>query len=240
MNRTKEPIINTYHFIRVSANSKTGHIPVTTSSKSTCPPSCPLKKNGCYAEAGHLSMHWHQTSIGNRGGTLGDLCASIRKLPRHQLWRWAQAGDLPGNDGLVDEAELAQLVKANTGRLGFGFTHYDMALGNNAAAVKHANDNGFTLNLSADTLAHADELADLNIAPVACVLPIGTTKPMRTPAGRLVAICPAATHDDRQCANCAICQHTERKAIIGFPAHGSGAKKAEAVFFSNRAACPTT
>lgn len=226
---------HTYHLTRVSGNMKTGPIPVTTSSKSTCPTSCPLKGNGCYAEHGPLGMHWHQVSIGNRGITLGELCDGIRKLPKHQLWRWAQAGDLPGDGQNINEAALAQLTQANKGRRGFGFTHYDPRVGDNAALLVLANTNGFTINLSADTLEEADELAALGVAPVAVVLPADASKSMKTPGGRHISVCPATVRDDVQCANCGICAHATRKAIIGFPAHGSGAKKAQAVFFARLA-----
>jgi len=224
---------HTYHLTRASGNKKTGPIPVSTSSKSTCP-TCPLKGNGCYAESGPLRLHWNKVSDGGRGVDLEQFCNEVRKLPKHQLWRWAQAGDLPGADDLIDEAALAQLVAANHGRRGFGFTHYDAEIPANAAALRTANDNGFTLNLSANSLEDADRLAGLNAGPVAVVLPTGATKPLRTPQGRFVAVCPATVRDDVTCASCGICAHATRKAIIGFPAHGSGAKKAQAVFFLSR------
>ena len=37
-------------------------------------------------------------------------------------------------------------------------------------AIADANANGFVVNLSADTLAEADELAALNVGPVVVVL----------------------------------------------------------------------
>jgi hypothetical protein len=52
------------------------------------------------------------------------------------------------------------------------------------------------------------------------------------PQGRHVAICPATMRNDVQCATCGICANATRKAIIGFPAHGSGAKRVQAVFFA--------
>lgn len=224
---------HTYHLTRISGNKKTGPIPVSTSSKSTCP-SCPLKGNGCYAESGPLRLHWDKVSGGSRGGTLTELCGAIRKLPKHQLWRWAQAGDLPGDADHIDTLALAELVDANAGRDGFGFTHYDPRVGDNAMALAHANDHGFTINLSANNLEHADELYALGIAPVVVVLPIDQTKPSKTPAGRHISVCPATVRDDVTCATCGICAVSSRKAIIGFPAHGSGAKKAQAMFFAPR------
>lgn len=224
--------MHNYHLVRSSGNAKTGPIPVTTSSKSTCPTSCPLKGNGCYAEYGPLGMHWNQVSIGNRGITLGELCDTIKTFPKHQLWRWAQAGDLPGDGHEIDAAALEQITTANRGRNGFGFTHYDPAVGNNGAAIMAANANGFTMNLSADNLDEADLLAAADVGPVVVVLPSDATKPTMTPGGRFVAVCPATQRDDVQCANCGICANATRKAIIGFPAHGTGVKKAQVIFFA--------
>ena len=86
--------------------------------------------------------------------------------------------------------------------------------------------------MSAETLAQADEFAALGVAPVVVILPADATKPTQTPAGRNVTVCPASIRDDVQCATCGICQDAGRKTIIGFPAHGSGAKKAQVIFFS--------
>lgn len=226
-----------YHLTPSSANAKTGPIPVTTTSASTCPEACPLKGNGCYAEYGPLGMHWSKVNQGVRGGTLVELCTQIRKFPKEQLWRWAQAGDLPGDTVLLDPAAVEQLVVANDGRRGFGFTHYDASIPHNAAVIRAANQEGFTVNLSANDLSHADALAELGVAPVVTLLPEGTTKPLKTPAGRFVAVCPATTRDNITCASCGICAVAHRRAVIGFPAHGTGVKKAQKVFYARTATC---
>jgi hypothetical protein len=226
--------MNLYHFTRVSGNAKTGPIPVTTSSKSTCPTNCALRGEGCYAEYGPLALHWGMVSDGRRGESLDGICVKIRRLPKRQLWRWAQAGDLPGDGVLINAADLDKILEANAGRHGFGYTHYDATIPHNADLIKKANAAGFIISLSADSLAEADALAALNVAPVACVLPMDATKPLRTPAGRLATVCPASVRDDITCASCGICAVPSRKAVIGFPAHGSGAKKAQAMFFQPR------
>ncbi len=224
-------MVHTYHFTAVTSNRKTGPIPVTTSSSNTCPTRCALKGNGCYAEYGPLSLHWRAIDAGLRGGSLESVCDKIKVLPKQQLWRWAQAGDLPGDGEYIDPAALVQITQANRGRKGFTFTHYDPYLKANAAAIKAANAAGFAVNLSAENLEQADKMHALGIAPVVVVLPIDATKPLKTPAGNHVSVCPATVRDDMTCAACGICAHNTRKAIIGFQAHGSGAKKAEAVMF---------
>ena len=222
-----------HHLTRVSSNAKTGPIPVSTASNDTCPAACPLKGNGCYAEQGPLALHWRAVNDGRRGGTLDELCAQIRALPKGQLWRYGQAGDLPGDGQQIDVDGLSKLALANKGRRGFAYTHYTPT-GDNAQAIQAAVGAGFTINLSANSLEHADELSGLGIAPVATLLPPEQLEACRTPAGRLVAVCPASV-GDMDCARCGVCAAPHRKAIIGFPAHGSGAAKARKVFFMAQA-----
>ena len=223
-----------YHLTRVSGNKKTGPIPVSTTSQSTCPASCPLKGNGCYAESGPLALHWKAVSQGERGHDLDHFCHEIKRLPKGQLWRYAQAGDLPGDTHQIDADALQKIVDANRGRHGFAYTHYSALEPENARAIASANAQGFVINLSANSLEHADELARLGVGPVVTILPPGQTKATTTPEGRHVSVCPAATSDDMDCARCGICAVGHRKAIIGFPAHGSGAAKAHKVFMMAR------
>ena len=223
-----------YHLTRISHNRKTGPIPVSTTSKSSCPGSCPLRGNGCYAENYPLNQHWTLVSKGERGYDLEAFCKEIKNLPRHQLWRYGQAGDLPGRGDSIDAAELEKIVQANKGRHGFAYTHYPADNAENRQAIKAANRSGFVINLSANNLEHADQLAELGVAPVVCLVPAQTKKPVKTPAGRHVSICPAEVRDDVTCATCGICAR-DRKAIIGFPVHGARAKTAHKVFMMKAA-----
>lgn len=227
------PSTFTYHFTRISRNAKTGPIPVTTTSANSCPPGCSLKRNGCYAESGPLALHWRAVSDGERGSSFDELLQEISTLRRHALWRHNQAGDLtPSSPGVIDGRLLTKLALANKGRRGFTYTHYAPTPGNRAA-IRRANELGFTVNLSAQTLAQTDTYADFGIAPVVVILPAGTTKPMRTPGGRPVVACPASL-GNTDCLNCGICQQRDRIAIVGFPAHGARARRVEEVLFAER------
>lgn len=219
------------HLTPKSANVKTGPIPVSTTSAATCPPDCPFNnKNGCYASSGPLALHWAAVTSGARGTSWNQFCDDIASLPEGQLWRHNQAGDLPGNGLEINGAALGDLVKANKGRRGFTYTHYNPANGKNAAYIKGANDWGLTVNLSANTPDHADDLAALDIAPVVTVLPIDQKENSYTPGGRKIVVCPATIRDGISCATCKLCAVRDRSVIIGFPAHGTSAKKAARVF----------
>jgi hypothetical protein len=89
----------------------------------------------------------------------------------------------------------------------------------NRQAIEEANKNGFTINLSGNSLSHADQLADLRIAPVTVILPATTKQNTKSPKGRTVVICPTNTHGVT-CAECGLCARSSRSTIIGFPASG--------------------
>jgi hypothetical protein len=215
-------------FTRKSRNSKTGDIPVTTTSEETCAYACPLKANGCYAEAGPLAILWRKVTARKMGMAWDAAMAEIAALPNDTLWRHNQAGDLPGIGDDIDVAALAALVRANRGKRGFTYTHKPLA-GGNDGAIAAANAMGFTVNLSANNLAHADALAASNVGPVVVVLPADATRATITPEGRKVAICPATISDNVTCKTCGLCAIANRKAIIGFPAHGPSKRKASAI-----------
>jgi hypothetical protein len=228
----------------VSSNVKTGPIPVSTTSKPSCPLTCPFMKNGCYAEQGGIGFMWSALTKAGPNATFKSgfsrlqsidwqgLCDRVASLPESTLWRHNQAGDLPHANGRIDRKALKQLAKANNGKRGFTYTHHTMTKPNQAA-IAEANANGFTVNLSGNSLSHADELSKLAIAPVVVVLPAETngavTPVLTTPEGRTVSVCPATYRDDVTCQSCQLCQRRDRKCIVGFPAHGAAKAKASKV-----------
>lgn len=215
-----------FHLTMQSGNAKTGPIPVSTSTARTCPPACPFMKSGCYADGGPLAMHWRAVTNGSRGTSWRAFLASVRAIPAGSLWRHNQAGDLPGTGDSLDTRALAELVRAQAHARGFTYTHKPLHSRRERNAIAAANAAGFTVNLSANDLHHADALAELNIGPVAVVLPSDQSTHATTPAGRKVLLCPATQRDDVTCASCQACANPRRSVIIGFPAHGSSKRKA--------------
>jgi len=219
-----------FHITPKSKNVKVGKMAVTTSTATTCPTSCPFKGNGCYADSGPLKLHWLKVTEGERGDDWSTFLDKIKDLPAGSKWRHNQAGDLPGDTQDLDSTKCVDLAKANEGKRGFTYTHYDVLENfQNAITVNMMNHLGFTVNVSANNLDHADQLCDLDIAPVATVLPIEQTTNTVTPKGRKVVVCPATYKDDVSCADCMLCEKRDRKVIVGFPAHGTSKKKASAI-----------
>ena len=237
------------HLVAGSTNKKTGPIPVATSDRSSCPTACPLMKQGCYALYGNLRHWWKRISSGKENTKVAlDL---LRRLPLNQLWRYAQAGDLPGRGDRISEYQLKKLVGANGGRRGFTYTHKPVLpkpgrstpkyMLENRRLIRWANDRGFTINLSASTLEMADDMIELEIAPVVSIAPEladawwnqwGQPPRIETPNGWPCLICPESNGYDVQCSTCGICAQSReewfltRSSIILFPAHGNGKKYA--------------
>lgn len=233
-----------------SKNSKTGRIPVSISPSSTCPDACPFKQNGCYAKYGPMAMHWRNVEANGR--EFSEFLAMVAGLKPATLWRAHSAGDLPNEGETTDSISrtaLGLLIEANRGRNGFTYTHKPCTpeairhmckvqerapvqadwqlMRDNRAAVAHANLNGFTVNLSMNSIAELDAFG-LTALPVAVVIPERTAtfepREFKTPGGNQVVVCPAQWRAT-SCEDCGLCQKSNRKFAIGFHAHGQDKKR---------------
>jgi len=224
-------------FVLSSQNRKLGPIPVSTTARGSCPDACSFKNAGCFAEFSFQRLHWSR--VPEEGMGWEAFCARVAALPRGQLWRHNDAGDLPGSNDAVDPIALRALVDANrrAGARGFTFSHKPVIYRqrrssacteqerrlwaeSNRRAIASAVRGGFAINLSADSVAIADELAALRIAPVAVVLPQEwPSRAQKTPEGRQIVVCPNET-EGLTCSECQLCAVADRQSIIGFRAHG--------------------
>ena len=225
-----------FHITIDSKNKKTGEMIVVTSSKDTCPNTCPFKNNGCYANCGPLRYHWDKVSSGERGVSFQEFISKLKEISKGKedqkipmrLW---QAGDLPGKNNKINFNQIKKLVETLKPFNAFGYTHKPLSE-DNKEAIKHCNDNGVTINLSANNINHADELFDADIGPVTITVARNCKKAFITPKGRKVKICPATISDKVHCSNCGgdkpLCSR-QRDYIIAFPAHGNSIKKVEEI-----------
>lgn len=220
----------TYHLSPQSTNKKTGMgVAVSTTSKDSCPDSCPLKNNGCYAASGPLNIHWNKVSNGQRGSNWKDFISEINKLPDNWKFRYGQAGDLPGKNEYIDSKKLFELAKTVQKKKlkAWAYTHKTLNE-SNVKKIKKANEMGFCINASADSLYEADEAMDAGL-PTVVVLPSDAHNTLLTSKGRKVVVCPAQTKEGKTCSDCMLCAKTDRKFAIGFKAHGVLYKKVEKV-----------
>ena len=214
-----------FQFIKKSSNSKVGAIPVTNSPRATCPSNCPLSGDGgCYAEAGfHTRLNWDKLDRGERGLEWSDFIDKIRSLPKGQLWRHNVSGDLPAvRDNEINSVKVRQLVEANRGKRGFTYTHYPLTTANKAL-IKAANNNGFTINVSTETLNAAVKRHKAGF-PTVTLLPEDAPKALKY-RGVSVITCPA-TYRETSCKECKLCSISKRDFVVGFPVHGTKKKQA--------------
>jgi len=226
-----------FHLTMSSSNRKTGPMPVATSSKDTCPIHCPLKARICYARYGKIHFWWEAISRGLHGYDLRTFIGKIGKIPEGAIWRYGQAGDLPGDGRKINAKALRSIANAQKGRRGYCYTHYlglprgwtwgrwavTKTFKHNLEAIRQANQNGFTVNVSADTVEDADQLAELGVGPLAVLSPASADRDFTTAYGHDLVLC-CHYSVGIQCRDCGLCAQADRLAIVGLPVHGSGAR----------------
>jgi hypothetical protein len=170
-----------------------------------------------------LGIHWRKVDSGERDMGFDNFIRFVSDLPKDQLWRHNQAGDIQGVDNRIDERKFLQLVEANKGKRGFTYTHKKLTP-KNTNLINYANANGFTVNVSCDSVADALilkqklTLLGYNI-PVVCTVPEDYEV-----LDNHVKICPAQLKSDITCTKCQWCANAQRKFIVAFIAHGSKRK----------------
>lgn len=220
---------------KVSTNSKTGPIAVSTTSRLSCAPGCPLAgKDGCYAEAGyHTRIHWDAVTRGDRGLPPVEFINKVRQLPRYSKFRHNVAGDLwPGiKPNLIDGARLSLLADATKHLIAWTYTHHEKNL-QNLAAIRAAIRRNFTVNLSTESKDEAAIFAKRGY-PVTCVVPAGLPKAFKHKEV-MFRQCPATFLGSTiTCATCGgassgpLCAQADRNFVVTFPAHGNRAAAAE-------------
>jgi len=210
-----------------TGNSKTGAMLLVRSPRSTCPDSCGLKGNGCYAENFPTAMHWlKQDTVGVDFATV---LYAVRTLPKKALWRLFEAGDFEPsfeNPELISPSQVVSLLAANNGKRGFGYTHYPVLP--NLETLQLMNASGLTINASADTFEQAKLYFSLGLPTVVVV---AENHPKDTVVdGLRIIVCPNQSvkkpnGKKPQCIDCQLCQIADRDYVIGFRAHGSKKRK---------------
>ena len=226
-----------YHLTKQTSNkklAKPGHaMAASTTSSDSCPVTCELKGNGCYAETGPLKLHWDKVSQGPyvdkpRGEDLFEFCDALRSLPEGSCFRHNQAGDLPHLSGFINykALELITAACAEKKLIAWTYTHHKVDNSHNVEVIEKANRDGLTVNISAHSQDHAAAMHKQGL-PSVCIVPRGETRKHWEHDGVKFLVCPAQT-SNKTCSECKLCAIVERSCVILFKAHGAQAKKVEA------------
>ena len=213
-----------FHFVKKSGNKKTGFMPVTYNSRLSCPNSCIFKNNGCYADNYHTRLNWDKVTSGERGGTFKELLNNIKALKPGTIWRACVAGDIPSNNkGEISRTYIKGITEANKGLKGYTYTHNRLDIGENISLLKTANKKGFTVNISTETEAAADNAVLNSLPAVIVVKSTETRRSWFTKNKNKILVCPAQTNGIN-CIDCQLCQSRPKNLIIAFLAHGNMSK----------------
>jgi len=218
-----------FHLTAKSQNRKLGPIPASTSSRETCPASCPFAKQnggGCFADGGPQAIHWAAVTAGKRGDDYFTFLDKIAALPKGQLWRMNVSGDLQNPNSVLGRRALVQLTEANRGKRGFTYSHHPLKPAV-VQAFKAATANGFTVNASCQSETEADAAVANGLRAVMVVRKAESRRFWQSQGGNKVVVCPAAYREGQNCKTCQLCHARPQDVIIAFPAHGASYRKAE-------------
>ena len=205
-----------------SGNKKVGPVTTFKSDRNSCPDTCSLKRNGCFAENAPLVWHWDKVS--KVGFEIESLASQIRKLPPTHI-RWFEAGDLPKDESDQIDFKGLKLLNhaAKKHNASWGYTH-----NKDPDVLKFVQSlDNVAINASAESTKEAADLAQKGIDTVAVVRTF-PSKSWREHGQRFVA-CPNQT-TGVTCYECGngkpLCSKKDRSYTIAFKTHGARVKAA--------------
>jgi hypothetical protein len=212
-------------------NVKTGAVAVTYASQQSCPRSCPLYGNGCYAESGPLGMISRRLNKAatEQAATPVNIAtaeaAIIRGMSGKKPLRLHVVGDCRTEEATRIVSQAAAEYRAKGGQAVWSYTHAwrlvprvawgdvsILASCETLTAVKKAQARGYATAMVVD---HHPEDGRATVVD-----------------GQKLIPCPQQTRPGVTCASCRLCfddqKLLERKATITFAIHGSQKKAAKA------------
>lgn len=216
--------------VEISDNTKLGKISMTATSQESCPSSCPLRGQGCYAEAGRpnlVTQRLNRSTVTNPVEIATAEAELIRKLSGRRMLRLHTVGDC-----YVDEGAkiLAQAAKEHTDKKGmpvYTYTH--------GHDTKRESWGEISVLRSCETFsqvkkAHADGFAS------AMVVDSHDSKTATKHEGFTIIPCPQQTGAAKNCSECRLCAMDKKlhakKAVIAFAIHGARQKRAKEILNS--------
>lgn len=202
----------------VSGNRKTGKIAVTGRDRTTCPTTCTFYESGCYTK-GRIDAYYARSQ---EDWTVDEMVDRLAQAKSDRL-RDRVDGDVL-TDGEIDRDYLQAVTyaaKVNGFRWIWGYTHVK-------AVTQDDVPDGYVMNASCETPRHVADAIDRGLP---AVMASDTVKHGDRIHDRPVVQCPATRSEAINCGNCGgsagpICARPDRTAIVLFPLHGGGKRKA--------------
>lgn len=195
---------------RRSGNHKTGPMATTFRSQDSCPTTCPLLDNGCYAKGRIFD-------VSRRYGS--DDVSSVLALvdvPLPYGIRFNVSGDFLDGAGKPDKAYIEacnKVADAHPDVPKIAYTH--------AWRTLKPKMFRFPVNASCETYEEVEEAV---AAGWQAVIINGTEGDMI--GDKRVVTCLAQTQDEMTCADCKLCASDVRtRPVVSFIAHGTGMKR---------------
>jgi len=206
--------------VELSNNAKTGPVSATYAAQHSCPPYCPLRDAGCYAESGPTGIHTKALNRAKLDATAMEVAEAEAHVIRTRLsgtrdLRLHVVGDCPSNEAaqLVSEAALT------TTRRQFVVWSYTHAWPD----VDRAAWADVEILASCESVGQLDAARERGYA-TALVVPVHETDKAYRLGGHKLLPCPNQTRDV-SCVQCRLCMNTERlrqqDITIAFAAHGA-------------------
>lgn len=207
------------HVVKKSGNAKIGPMAATYRTQDSCPSTCPLLGQGCYA-TGRIF------GIPKRLGR--EDVSAVRALADQPLpngVRFNVSGDFLNEDGTpdLDYIDACNAVAdAHPGTLVITYTHAWRTLDRSLFR--------FPINASCESDEDVAEALAAGWQAVTVDGAVGSTV-----AGRKVVRCPAEYRENVDCASCGACgADTRTRPVISFTVHGAGKKRAAAAVAGRR------
>jgi len=219
-------------FVEDSKNAKTGPVAATYASVSaTCPSTCELKNNGCYAQVGNVGMHVRKMDTFARENNPSPLEAAIEesnliknsfkgnKIPNGKNLRIHVSGDTTTKEGAKIISEGIDNYKSRGGGLVWSYTH----------SWRTVPRSAWTKNISilgsVDSIEEVKKVRRKGYAPAIVVPRFENHKAFSIKGTSTKFIpCPAQTKENVTCVDCKLCMRAddlyERNHGIAFQSHG--------------------
>jgi hypothetical protein len=209
--------------VEKTTNKKLGKgVMATYASQATCPTSCPLFRNGCYAEAQYLTNIRRVNASGEGMDPLAIAMREaelIRALPNHKPLRIHVIGDAPTPECANALADAVD----DWGGTAWTYTHA-------WRDVPRVHWGNIEVWASIENIRHAVWAETMGYTRFALIVPKHESRSARREGGRLHIPCPAQTTQGVTCSSCKLCfskKIAERKeqVVIEFAAHGYARNK---------------